>query len=251
MIKTWNIKAMVICALLLYALTLLWNLPATFVWKRLEGQLPTPVTLHGLTGTLWSGQVTRLEVDGVDQGKLRWDWLPARLLRGQIGLDLLWQPRNGRVNAQLNAGLGSLKLSQINGTLDAASMAVINNAPFVLQGAWLLDVPELALEDFQSVVAAKGRLVWQDAAAGLPQAVPFGHLTATLEDADGWLLLNLQDQGGPLGLMGGARWRPGQPMKLDVQLQARADAEPMLADGLGLLGQPNAQGWVSWRAQLQ
>ncbi|MEJ6654388.1 MAG: type II secretion system protein N [Pseudomonas sp.] len=251
MTKGWNIKAMVVCALLLYVLTLLWNLPAAFVWKRLEGQLPTPVTLHGLTGTLWSGQVARMEVDGIDQGQLSWDWLPSRLLRGQIGLDLLWQPRNGKVNAQLHAGLGSLTISQINGTLDAASMAAINNAPFVLRGVWLLDVPELALKDFESVVAANGRLVWQDAAGGLPQAMPFGHLTATLEDADGWLLLHLQDQGGPLGLMGDARWRPGQPMKLNVQLQARPDAERGLADGLGLLGQPNAQGWVSWRAQLQ
>lgn len=251
MIKRWNIKALVVCALLLYLLTLLWNMPATFVWKRLEGQLPAAVTLHGLTGTLWSGQVARMEVDGVDQGRLSWDWLPSRLLNGQVGLDLLWQPRSGKVNAQLNAGLGSLTLTDIHGTLDAASMAAINNAPFVLRGAWLLDVPELTLEHFESVAAANGRLVWQDAAGGLPQAMPFGHLSATLGSADGWLTLDLQDQGGPLGLKGDARWRPGQPMKLDVQLQARAGAEPMLAEGLSLLGRPNPQGWVSWRAQLQ
>ncbi len=251
MTKRWNLKALLACALALYLATLLWNLPAAFVWKRLEGQLPAAVTLHGLTGTLWSGQVARMEVDGVDQGQLAWDWLPSHLLRGKIGLDLRWQPRNGRVEAELNAGLGSLTLSGINGTLDAASMAALNNAPFVLRGAWLLDVPELALEDFESVVAANGRLVWQDAAGGLPQALPFGHLTATLGAAEGWLTLDLQDQGGPLGLMGDARWRPGQAMKLNVQLQARADADPMLAEGLGLLGRPNAEGWVSWRAQLQ
>lgn len=251
MLKRWNLKATLICAVLLYLLTLVWNLPAAVVWKRLQHQLPVPVTLHGLTGTLWSGQVGQLEVDGVNQGLLRWQWQPAQLLRGRIGLELLWQPRNGKVDAQLQAGLGSLVLRDIRGTLDAASMAAINNAPFVLGGSWLLDVPELALENFDSVAAANGRLVWQDAAGGLPQAMPFGHLTAALSDADGWLLLQLQDQGGPLGLRGDARWRPGQPMKIDAQLQARADAEPGLAGGLGLLGRPDAQGWVNWRVQLQ
>ena len=130
-------------------------------------------------------------------------------------------------------------------------MAIIHNAPFALGGSWLLDIPELALDNFDSVAAAEGRLVWQDAAGGLPQALPFGHLTAALSDVDGWLVLDLQDQDGPLGLRGDARWRPGQPMHINAQLQARADAEPALASGLGLLGQADATGWIKWQAQLQ
>ncbi len=251
MLKSWNLKKTLAVGLFIYLLTLIWTLPAAVVWKRLEHQLPAPVTLHGLTGTLWSGQVGQLWVEGVNQGQLGWDWQPAQILRGRIGLDLVWQPRNGRVNAELQAGLGSLRLRNISGQLDASSMAVIHNAPFALGGSWLLDVPELALDNFDSVAAASGRLVWQDAAGGLPQALPFGHLTAALSDADGWLVLNLQDQDGPLGLRGDARWRPGQPMNINAQLQARADAEPALATGLGLLGQPDAQGWIKWQARLQ
>src|SRR5690606_6289026 len=142
MTKRWNLKAPLACALALYLATLVWNLPAAFVWKRLEGQLPAAVTLHGLTGTLWSGQVARMEVDGVDQGQLAWAWLPSLPLRVTIVLDLRWPPANGRVAAELNAGLGSLTLSGIIGTLDAVSMGALNNAPFVLRGAWLVDVPE-------------------------------------------------------------------------------------------------------------
>ena len=251
MLSNWNLRKTLICGVLLYLLTLVWTLPAAVVWKQLQNRLPAPVTLQGLTGTLWSGQVAQLRVDGINQGQLGWDWQPSQLLRGRIGLDLVWQPRNGRVDAELLAGFGSLTLRDISGQLDASSMAIIHNAPFALGGSWLLDIPELALEDFDTVAAASGRLVWQDAAGGLPQALPFGHLSAALTDANGWLVLDLQDQDGPLGLRGDARWRPGQPMHINAQLQARADAEPALATGLGLLGQPDAQGWISWQAQLQ
>lgn len=251
MLNSWNLKKSLIVGVLLYLLTLVWTLPAAVVWKRFEHQLPVPVTLHGLTGTLWSGHVGQLVIDGVNQGQLSWDWRLAQLLRGRLGLDLLWQPRNGRVNAELQAGRSSLSLRNINGSLDASSMAIIHNAPFALGGSWLLDVPELVLSDVDRVTAASGRLVWQDAAGGLPQALPFGHLSASLAQADGWLVLELQDQDGPLGLRGDARWRPGQAMQIDAQLQARADAEPALASGLGLLGQPDPQGWISWQAQVQ
>lgn len=251
MLNNWSWKRTLVLMALLYLLTLIWTLPAAVVWKRVQHQLPVPVTLQGLSGTLWSGQVEQLMVEGVNQGRLAWDWQPSQLLRGRIGLELVWQPRNGRVNAELQAGLGALSLRNINGSLDASSMAIIHNAPFALGGSWLLDVPELKLEDFERVVTADGRLVWQDAAGGLPQAIPFGHLSAALSHADGWLVLDLQDQDGPLGLRGDARWRPGQPMKINAQLQARADAEPALAGGLGLLGQPDPQGWINWQAQLQ
>lgn len=251
MLNRWNLKKTLILGAVLYLLTLVWTLPAAVVWKQLEQRMPVPVTLHGLTGTLWSGHVGQLEVDGINQGQLRWAWRPSGLLRGRLGLDLLWQPRNGRVNAELQAGLGTVSLRNIRGSLDASSMAIIHNAPFALGGNWLLDIPELVLSDFDSVTAASGRLVWQDAAGGLPQAMSFGHLSASLTDADGWLVLGLQDQDGPLGLRGDARWRPGQALRINAQLQARADAEPALASGLGLLGQPDAQGWVSWQAQVQ
>ena len=70
MLSNWNLKRTLILGVLLYLLTLVWTLPAAVVWKRLQHQLPVPVTLHGLTGTLWSGQVNQLLVDGVNQGQL-------------------------------------------------------------------------------------------------------------------------------------------------------------------------------------
>lgn len=248
--KIFSVKVMVLLVLL-YLGSLIYFLPASFVWNRIQGQLPAQVTLHGLSGTLWSGHVSRMQVEGVDQGGLRWNWQAAGLLRGKVSLDLFWQPRNGQVTARLDAGMNSLQLKDVVGRLDAASMAAVNKAPFVLAGQWLLDVPLLELNDLQYVGQAEGQLTWENAAGGLPTAFPLGHLTADLSGDEGWLVLALSDQGGPLGLRGDARWRPGQALALNTQMQARADADAALVGGLGLLGRPDSQGWVNWRARLQ
>lgn len=251
MLRRVDMKRLLILALLLYLGSLVWNLPASFVWDRMKNQLPAQVELYGLTGTLWSGRVNRIEVDGIDQGSLLWSWRPSGLLSAAIELDLAWMPRKGDVRATLQVGTDTLTLQNVNGRLDAAAMASVNKAPFLLEGSWLLDVPVLELEDMEHVARAEGRLIWEGAAGGLPTALPLGNLIADLEENDGWLRFTLSDQGGPLGLQGNARWRPGQAMALDTRLQARATAEAGLVGGLSLLGRPAADGWITWRARLQ
>ncbi len=71
MLKHIKLRTAILIALAVYLLALIGTLPAAVVWQRLEHKLPVPVALHGLSGTLWSGQVTRVEVAGVDQGGLR------------------------------------------------------------------------------------------------------------------------------------------------------------------------------------
>lgn len=249
--KAPSLKLVLWLSLSLYLLALIWQLPASVVWQRVAPSLPAQVELAGLSGTLWRGQVARMTVDRVDQGGLQWDWRPSGLLRGNIGLDLVWQPRNGQVKANLLMGMRRILLQDVQGELDAATMAELNRAPFILAGSWLLDVQRLELVDMDQVIAAQGRLVWQGAAGGLPQPLALGDLSASLGHDEGWMTLDLQDQGGPLGLQGNARWRPGQPMHLDTRLQAGPNAEPGLVGGLQMLGQPDAQGWIHWQAQLQ
>lgn len=251
MLRRVDWKRMILVALAFFLVSLLWNLPASFVWDRIKHQLPAQVELYGLTGTLWSGRVNLIEADGIDQGSLRWSWRPSGLLGGAIELDLVWMPRKGDVRATAQIGMNSLTLENVTGRLDAAAMASVNKAPFLLEGAWLLDVPVLALRDMEHVADAQGRLVWESAAGGLPTAMPLGDLAADLEANDGWLEFTLSDQGGPLGLEGSARWRPGQAMALDTRLQARANAEAGLVGALTLLGKPGADGWINWRARLQ
>lgn len=246
-----GMRSLIFLGVLLYLGSLIWYLPASFVWSRLQGQLPAQVTLDGLSGTLWAGQVSRMQVQGIDQGGLRWDWQPAGLLRGNISLDLIWLPRDGQVAARLDVAPGSIRLRNVDGRLDAATMAALNKAPFVLAGHWLLDVPLLELNEFEYIGQADGQLVWENASGGLPNALPLGHLTADLSGEDGWLVFRLADRGGPLGLRGEGRWRPGQALALNAQVQARAGADAGLAGGLTLLGRPDAQGWINWKVNLQ
>ncbi|MEH6564825.1 MAG: type II secretion system protein N [Halopseudomonas sp.] len=249
--RLMKLKTLLLLALLVYLATLMSNLPASLVWRQVAPSLPAKVELQGISGSLWQGQVANMQVEGIDQGGLRWDWRPAALFSGELALDLEWRPRNSQVYATLRLGPGSVLLEKVNGRLDARSMAMVNKAPFILTGDWLLDVPRLKLEDFERVVEAEGRIAWQDAGGGLPQPLALGHLVAQLSSDNDWLVMQLSDQQGPLGLSGTAKWRPAQALQLDTRLQARPQAEAGLAEGLKLLGRPDAQGWVTWRARLQ
>lgn len=247
-----KVKTILLLALLVFLITLLSNLPASLVWRQVAPNLPAKVDLQGITGSLWQGQVASMQVEGIEQGALRWDWRPAALLKGQLALDLDWRPRNSQVYATLSIGFDSVVLQQVNGRLDARSMAAINKAPFVLTGDWLLDVPELKLQDFERVVQAQGRIAWQGAGGGRPEPLALGNLAAELSTDNDLLIMTLSsDQAGPLGLTGTATWRPAQALQLDTRLQARAQADAALADGLKLLGRPDADGWVHWRVKLQ
>ncbi|GGE42695.1 hypothetical protein GCM10007421_16050 [Halopseudomonas oceani] len=243
--RLWLLATLVLLA------TLLCNVPAQLVWRQVQPYLPAKVELDGLTGTLWHGSVARMQVEGIDQGALEWRWQPSGLLAAELVLDLDWRPRDGQVQAILRLAGNTVSLEQVRGRLSAASMAQVNKAPFVLQGDWLLDIPRLTLADLREVTEASGRIAWQDAGGGLPNPLALGNLGADLTADNGWLVMNLADAGGPLGLAGTARWQPAKPLKLDTRLLARADAERDLAAGLQLLGRPDPQGWVHWRAQLQ
>jgi len=247
-----KLKTLLLLALLVFILTLLANLPASLVWRQVSPSLPAQVELQGITGSLWQGQVANMRVEGIDQGALSWDWRAAAIFKGQLALDLDWQPRSSRVNATLRMGLNNIVLEQINGRLDARSMAAINKAPFILTGDWLLDIPVLKLQGFERVVEAQGRIAWQGAGGGLPEPLALGNLAAQLSSDNGSLVMTLSsDDAGPLGLTGTANWRPAQALKLDTRLQARAQADQGLAEGLKLLGRPDADGWIHWRAKLQ
>ncbi|MBA6418980.1 type II secretion system protein N [Pseudomonas neustonica] len=247
-----RLRTLLVLSLLVFVLTLLSNLPASLVWRQVAPSLPAEVELQGISGSLWQGNVANMRVDGIDQGALRWDWLPVAMLKGQLALDLDWRPRNGQVYATLRLGLDTLVLEQVNGRLDARSMAAVNKAPFILTGDWLLDIPELRLEEFERVAQAQGRIVWQQAGGGLPEPLALGHLAADLSSENDWLMMTLSsDLDGPLALDGTAKWRPAQAMQLDTRLKARQQADPGLIQGLTMLGRPDADGWVHWRARLQ
>ncbi|WVM90971.1 type II secretion system protein N [Halopseudomonas pachastrellae] len=72
---------------------------------------------------------------------------------------------------------------------------------------------------------------WQNAGGGLPNPLALGDLGATLSQDNGWLVMTLADNGGPLGLQGTARWQPAAPLKLDTRLQARPEADSSLLRG--------------------
>ncbi|MFB0712668.1 type II secretion system protein N [Buttiauxella noackiae] len=80
-----------------YLLGLLLMIPARFVIDWLP--LSSEVSLQGVSGTLWQGQVQTLALGKQQVGPISWNWRSTALLEGKIAADIaLADPRiiNGR-----------------------------------------------------------------------------------------------------------------------------------------------------------
>ena len=80
-----------------YLLGLLLMIPARFVIDWLP--LSSGVSLQGVSGTLWQGQVQTLALGKQQVGPISWNWRSTALLEGKISADIALADRrkiNGR-----------------------------------------------------------------------------------------------------------------------------------------------------------
>jgi hypothetical protein len=78
---------------LVFCFFVLVRLPASLF----TGYLPAAIRIDGCEGTVWNGRATALGLGGqVIQQNLSWHFLPAALLRGQIGWEIQGQFRDDK-----------------------------------------------------------------------------------------------------------------------------------------------------------
>ena len=227
-----------------YALFLVALLPAGLAWEQIRDRAwaPQGVTAQGISGTLWSGSAVRLTLpNGVVVYDMNWRFRPVALLTAQLEWQLSARPAGGHASGRVALGARGLRVSDARADLDAAS--VITPVPLVISGTLVLDLQLLALTRSGDVREAHGVLGWLDAGAGLPDAVPLGSLRAELDSTnEGGLRLDILDQGGPLIAEGTVVVDMAGRYRLDGLAGARSDADPRLAQTLGMLGTPDRSG---------
>lgn len=110
-------------SLFAYVAWLLVTLPVAPV-LRAAADAGIPVRLAGVSGDLWSGQASRLEVRGLYLGDVRWDFAPLALLRGRLAFDLEFRDSGGAGIARLALGGGGrVALENLSGKLEANRVA--------------------------------------------------------------------------------------------------------------------------------
>jgi general secretion pathway protein N len=230
-----------IVVLLVVSAVVLITCPAQFAYRFVADRLGA-VRLAGISGNVWHGHASSVQVFGSELGALDWDLQAMPLLHGVAA-------------AHLALGGGAMTAAgdvagSVGGVLDITHATV--HAPAHI-AAPALDIPALQLlGDLDISIdqarlrqawpeSANGSAHWRNAAvAGAAQA-QFGDLEATFSSApDGSIGGSVRDLGGPLQLNGTFTVKAGS-YDAEAKLLAR-DGNPQVSDALRYIGEPQADG---------
>lgn len=232
--------------LIVYLVSLLVLLPAEPVLEwgapRLQEQGLT-VAASGLEGSVWSGEAATLSVNEAPVGRAEWDLSPWSMLLGRIGAHWRVQPQGGYLSGDLTATAGQLRLTDMEGRLPAAQvMGYAPALPVQIEGEISTRMERLVLSG-TAIGEASGTLVWHDAAVTSPMEMPLGDLRVELSTAaDGNIVGDVGDAGGPLEVAGEVVLSPEGTYRLELNLGTRSGASQELEQALGMLGRPGPGG---------
>ena len=215
--------------------------PAEYAYRFIADRLGA-VKLTGISGSIWNGHATRIQVFGQELGALDWHLQPAPLLNRELmaNIDL----SGGEVTA---AGL-------VDRTADGT--ITVRDASFhfpATMAAPALDIPALQLlgsiegkllqAQLRSawVDDASGSLRWNNAAVTGAAQAQLGDLEATFSSAPNGVIAGVvHDLGGPLQVSGTFKVAAGS-FDAEATLVAR-DANPQVMEALRYIGQAQADG---------
>lgn len=223
--------------------------PYLFAWLAPSN---LPVTLSGMDGTLRHGTVRAVAHQGrVVARDVSWGWRPSSLLRLGSGWNLRFSgPISGEAALDVSID-GQLAISGMRAVGDlSAVMAAAGFGALPVQGQIVARIQQLKLDSQGQPSALQGhaelrRLRW---AVGREPLV-IGDFRADLATtADGVLVATVSaPESSPVEATGEARLQPDGSYQADVRVRARDSASEQVQGILGIIGQPDAQGYYRLR----
>ena len=236
-------RALWLIGLLVFAGTLLLSTPVALLLPQLA-KIPNAPQLAGASGTVAEGTASALVSNGRPLLKnLHWRFRPLQLLlarlayaidaSGELSLSgtVARSPTALLVNGLRVAGDLRALLAMANGFalpvagqfgLDVANASVVDNWPKRLDG-------ELKLEGLRWTLAA--------------HPLVLGDFVAHLETQDKLIVAKLATVSGAVEVGGEIRLNPDRSADVDLQVKAKADADPLIVNLIGSMGQPDTQGY--------
>jgi len=244
-------RLLILAGALVLVLSLLFKAPAALIYGLLlPKDRALPVQLYGVDGSLLSGRVAGVVLNGRTLlADLHWKLKPLALLAGRASLTLNTGKEPILLDGSVSRSvLGSLRLSDLRLNSALRPLAAAIGYPFIpVDGQIGLELDSLSATGTR-ITAAEGSaqlvgLVW---ALGANPA-PLGDFRADLVTEGDDIVVRLASVSGPLELDGEARLLPDQSYTTDIRIKPKPEAPPMVQNMLRQLGQPDPQGFYRLR----
>jgi len=212
-----------------YLLVLASSFPAERIKTVLESRV-ADLSLHAVTGSVFSGQARQLVYQGLNMGTLRWQFRPVALLlgRAEYRVELSHADNHGQ------GKIGVTPLGRVYGRdleLLLLPDRVINHySPVAVSTSGELNLVVETL-DFGGDLPRDfvGRVVWQDAAVLEPADIVLGDVEVALQ-GNGEELAGSVTRGGVLGASGDLALLPGGHYRVNLVLRPDNDVSTETLD---------------------
>jgi general secretion pathway protein N len=249
-----SLSKKIILAVVLYLVFLVAYVPAK--WLVSVAPLPTNVSLSGVSGTLWQGQVELLQMGPRQVELVQWQLSPWHLLLGQAKLDLSLGNRATAVSgtADITWSLSGLSVKGLR--FDAPDSFLIAGArlPFGTQikGDISLIVAELVQgQPWCEQLAGKLFLNQSDMKNQFGE-YPLGNMALALNCQDGQVAISMTEADNKLGISGLILLGADNSVKVTAKVKATEGQPEDMRNSLAFLGKPDSQGYypVNYQGRL-
>jgi general secretion pathway protein N len=231
-------------ALLLGAAGFACALLATLPLRWAVAALPDAVECAAPSGSVWHGQCAALRVGTTAIGGTSWQLLASELLRLRLGANVAVVQPGLNVSARVSLRpSGRVVAREVTADLQLGYAFIERVAPN-LRGAVNLRADEIVIADGW-IRDLRAELRVTDLQQTYPQQLALGGYRIVFGEppsADGRLVGQLGDTGGPLDVQGSLALLPQRGYELTGTVAARPEASPELASQIRFLGSPDAAG---------
>jgi general secretion pathway protein N len=217
------------------------SMPAGTAYRWLA---PEAIRLAGLQGTVWSGRAASGVLAGAAVHDLRWDIEPWALCLGRLAATLELRFADGFASSRVTATLRTIELNDLRASMSLTSLAgVLPSAAAGAQGLASLTFASIEIDHQGWPMDADGELRLSQLTVpplipmGTNKLVPLGEYRLAFTPTAGeGLSATVSDTGGPLEVSGSLHLGADRRYQLVGYARPRPDADPMLVQGLQLMG---------------
>jgi general secretion pathway protein N len=231
-------------AVLIYVASLIMSAPAAALAWAVAAATGRVATLEQARGGFWNGQATLVIADGPGIfhrfERLRWEWLPGRLIAGELALRVEIEDPRLHGGARLAAGNAGVKASDAAFHLAASALAGYARQliPAGLTGDLSIRSEEFSFQNdgYRGAVTMEMR----NAASALSSVRPFGEYRALVVGSGSHANFRVDTLGGALRIEGRGTWSRKDGLNFSGSARAVPAYKTELTYLLGFLGPDRA-----------
>ncbi len=228
-----------------YLLFLVLNFPAQHaIGWALPQSSGSPVQVIGPSGSIWSGEASKLIYQKLPLGKVKWSFKPSNLLLGRLSYDFELEETGQKLTGVALTGVtGGYRVENLEGLLLANRIPqLLGQRQLDLAGK--IDLSDLSISfDDGRLTSSEGSIRWLDASVTSPLNLTVGDLEAELSTDDaGSIIAKIKDLKGPTSVKAEVSLKSDGNFQVDGNVKPSSNSDPGLSAALGAISKPKSDG---------